>query len=176
VRRTLRRWLRTRHDRHLDEWVYRSVPPRVLAEQDLSVEGHAPPADYKVFVLNGRAHFVQLFVGRGTRLRRAMLDRDWNLMPVWRGVRPGSRPEVIGAGDVPGRPERLTDLLEATERLAAPFPFVRVDAYLIGSDIYFGEMTFMPAGCYVSFEPRSFDRHLGSELTLPLAHTLVGTP
>ena len=38
-----------------------------------------------------------------------------------------------------------SDLVRIAEKLAAPFPFVRVDLYDVDGKIYFGEMTFTPA-------------------------------
>lgn len=169
LRALLADWLARRYDRHLDEWFYRSITPRVFAEQDLRDPlGHVP-ADYKVFVLNGTAHAVQVFEGRGQRLVRTMFDRDWTPLPVYRSERPGGPPVRLPASLTPKRPACLEALLTAAEQLAAPFPFVRVDMYAVADEPFFGEMTFLPAGGYVPLEPRSFDRALGAHLALPEA-------
>ena len=160
-------WLARRYDRHLDEWFYGSITPRVFAEQDLRDPlGHVP-ADYKVFVLNGTAHAVQVFEGRGQQLVRTMFDRDWTPLPVYRSARPGGPPIHVPASLAPPRPTCLDGLLTAAEQLAEPFPFVRVDMYVVADEPYFGEMTFLPAGGYVPLEPKAFDRALGAHLTLP---------
>lgn len=54
---------------------------------------------------------------------------------------------------------------EIAEKLAADFPFVRVDLYNINGNIVFGEMTFYPWSGYVKFSPDSFDFELGRNFT-----------
>jgi hypothetical protein len=39
-------------------------------------------------------------------------------------------------------------------RLAADFPFVRVDLYVAGGRVYFGELTFTPGSGIVDFTPK----------------------
>jgi len=176
LRALLARWLVLRHDAHLDEWFYGAVPPRVFAEEDLRDARGRVPDDYKVFVLNGRAHLVQVFQGRGERLVRTVFDRNWTLLPTFRSDRPGGPPIRVPAALAPPRPTCLAELLAAAERLAEPFPFVRVDLYVVGDAPFFGEMTFMPSGGYVPFEPRTFDRELGSHLRLPQPLGPRGSP
>lgn len=160
-------WLKIRYHESLGEWFYEPLTPRILAEEDLSDEGGTPPTDYKVLVLNGRAEQVQVFLGRDVRLTRAMFDRDWRLVPAWRGARHGSRPLIVPDDELPPRPPQLEAMIAAAERLAAPFPFVRVDFYIVREELYFGEMTFMPSGGYVPLEPRIHDQRLGDLLELP---------
>ncbi len=162
-------WLKVRHHETLGEWFYESLTPRILAEEDLSDESGTPPADYKVLVLNGKAVQVQVFLGRDVRLTRVMFDRDWQVVPAWRGAKHGSRPLVVPAHEFPERPPQLEAMLAAAERLAEPFPFVRVDFYIVRERLYFGEMTFMPSGGYVPLEPRIHDLRLGALLELPEA-------
>ena len=38
-------------------------------------------------------------------------------------------------------------MLEAASILSKGFPFVRVDFYIVGEKVYFGEMTFTPCAC-----------------------------
>ena len=44
------------------------------------------------------------------------------------------------------RPHNLDKAIEYVEKLSKPFKFVRTDLYLCGDEIYFGELTFTPAG------------------------------
>ncbi len=48
-------------------------------------------------------------------------------------------------------------MVKISEKLAAPFPFVRVDLYQIGEQIYFGEMTFTPAKGTLIFDDDKAD-------------------
>ena len=47
-------------------------------------------------------------------------------------------------------------------KLAAGFPFVRVDLYNTGENIYFGELTFYPASGLGHFTPDCWDNKIGS--------------
>ena len=43
------------------------------------------------------------------------------------------------------KPLMLDEAIQVAEKLAKPFPFVRVDLYLSHNAVYFGELTFTPA-------------------------------
>lgn len=129
-----REWLRTNYYKVAREWVYRDIPRSIVVEENLSVNG-APPLDYKLYVRDGRCFLVHVDTERFSRHRRAFYDRDWNRQAVtWR---------YPDADDVV-RPHKLGLMLEISERLAQPFPFVRVDLYEVGDRIVFGELTHFP--------------------------------
>ncbi|HBL8822676.1 TPA: hypothetical protein LTW40_003387, partial [Enterobacter hormaechei] len=56
---------------------------------------------------------------------------------------------------------------DLAELLAKPFPFVRVDFYLVDSKIFFGELTFHPTSGFGRFYPSYYDFKYGSKLKLP---------
>jgi hypothetical protein len=144
------------------EWHYRAIPRRVFAEAFLGRPDGALPRDYKVLVLNGRAHLVSVFVRQeGKRLRRITFDRDWGVVPLHLPAYRGGPPDVVESDLHPPRPRRLEELLRAAEVLAEDFPFVRADFYVVDETIYFGELTFLPSAGYAPFSPVSYDRELG---------------
>ncbi len=59
-------------------------------------------------------------------------------------------------------------MLDVAAKLAAQFPFVRVDLYSIGNRIYFGELTFTPGSGLVRFNPKSADLELGKIIDIEL--------
>ena len=61
-------------------------------------------------------------------------------------------------------------MLEIVKILAADFPAVRVDLYLVQNKIYFGELTFFPWSGYVTFDPDEFDVEAGKKFILPTAN------
>lgn len=63
------------------------------------------------------------------------LDRDWNM------IANGFNDSKIHVK----RPVCLDQAIKLAETLSSPFPFVRVDFYLLGERIVFGELTFTPA-------------------------------
>ncbi len=53
-------------------------------------------------------------------------------------------------------------MLDIASRLAAPWPYVRVDLYWVGGHVYFGELTFHHGGGFEPFWPPSPDAQFGS--------------
>ena len=45
-------------------------------------------------------------------------------------------------------------------------PFVRVDFYNVEGKIYFGEITYFPAGGFGTFTPKEWNLKLGAKITL----------
>jgi hypothetical protein len=76
----------------------------------------------------------------------------------------------MGYGYVKGepreRPEMLDEMLEIAKKLSGNIIFVRIDLYLIGSEIYFGEMTFLPENALEQFFPDKYDYEWGSLIQL----------
>lgn len=63
-------------------------------------------------------------------------------------------------GDV-APPQSLDKMIWAAERLARPFPYVRVDLYEIGGNPRFGEMTFYPNSGRYPFKPKAAELEMG---------------
>ena len=64
------------------------------------------------------------------------------------------------------RPTNLELLLSLSEKLAERFPFVRTDFYIIGGEIFFGELTFFHGNGMEKFSPKMWDKKLGNLLNL----------
>lgn len=54
-------------------------------------------------------------------------------------------------------PAAYPRLIEMAEKLAAPFRYVRVDLYLVGDEVFFGELTFSPGNCLFAIIPRELE-------------------
>ena len=155
-------WLSRPYGSSSWEWHYLPIPRRVYAEAFLGGPNGELPVDYKVMVLNGRAHYVSVFVRKiGKPLRRITFDREWGVVPLHLPKYPGGPPDVVEKALHPPRPQRLEEMLRAAEALAEDFPFVRADFYVVDETIYFGELTFLPSAGYAPFSPVSYDRLLG---------------
>jgi hypothetical protein len=147
LQRRTRAWTKAPYGGWLDEWAYDRVPRGLLLEPLLG-NGAVLPIDFKVFVFGGRATHVQVHIGRGTRHRWILHDRNWRkLIP--------SQP------DSPARPRSLTGMLEAAERLAARFSFARIDFFEVDGNPRFGEYSFYPGSGLDPFEEEWIDFELG---------------
>ena len=55
-------------------------------------------------------------------------------------------------------------LTELSEKLAEDVPHLRVDWYVVGNRIYFGELTFFNDSGYTKFRPEKWDEIFGRNL------------
>lgn len=139
---------------------YRDLRPRILAEKYF--EGFKGQVlDYKFMCFNGKAEMLFVVADRGKAMCVNFYDLDWNLLPFTR-VYPNTSYPIA-------KPKNFDRMLKIANKLAAPFPFVRVDFYESsdGKNIYVGELTFYPGGGYESFQPIEWDYKLGDMLHLP---------
>lgn len=148
-------WLAHDYSRRHREKVYAHYPSRLVVEELLGSDDKNPPADYKVYVFNGKAKLIQLISDRGTDTRQTVYFPDGRPMPrVSKGFPIHSQPPRLTAD--------LGEIVWVAEALAAGLDFVRVDLYWVDNRVYFGEMTFYPAALRTEFRPREFDFELGS--------------
>lgn len=150
----MRSWLRQHIAWSGREWVYEKMPRHIIAEKYLEDET-GELRDYKFYCFNGKPTFMQLEVGRGTdHNTRNFYDMDWKLMPF--GKELPHNPGVV----VP-RPAMFDEMKRIAADLCKPFQYVRVDLYQVGGKVYFGELTFFPAGGAPDFVPADYDEYVG---------------
>jgi hypothetical protein len=171
VREVAGAWLGVVYGVDKNERQYMRVKPRLFVEEFIGTVDESgarkSPLDYKFLVMNGTAHAVQVFVDRSHHLTRRMFSKEWEPLPIGRhdlSLRRGGR--RTSEAPIP-RPAGLTQMIDAAERLAAPFPFARVDFYEVHGTVYLGEVTMMPAGGYMPIFPLAWDARLGALLELP---------
>jgi hypothetical protein len=140
-----RGWPQRHYDAYAGEYQYRWVKSSYLIEALLPKPADGGSLrDYKFFCFHERAEFVQIDVDRPTRHVRAIVDRDFNLLPV--GL---CYPRYTG--DL-RKPDCFEQMLNNAERLAAGMKFVRVDWYDCDKPV-FGEMTIHPGAGLEKFDP-----------------------
>jgi len=157
----LRAWIRPEANLYYQtyEWCYRDIPPRIVCEAFLEAEGGGDLKDYKVMCFSGRPELLFVCSDRQTELKVDFFDLEWNRLPFTR-----SHPLATTPLEQPRTFDQMVDL---AEKLAAPFPFVRVDFYEVRGRAWFGEMTFYPGSGMERFDPVEWDDKLGALLTLP---------
>jgi len=117
------------------------------------------PADYKLFVFDGRVELIWIHVGRFEDHRSNVYGRSWNDLDV-RFSYPNIEREV-------DPPKHLGEMIAYAEALGRGLDFVRVDLYDTDEKVYFGEVTTTSGGAVDSFDPVEFDRQLGDMWHLP---------
>ena len=137
------------------EWVYRDMPRHIIAERYLEDET-GELRDYKFYCFNGKPAFMQLEIGRGTvHNTRNFYDMEWKLLPFGK--------ELPHNAEVKEPcPLRFDYMKKIATDLCKPFQYVRVDLYQTKDKIYFGELTFFPAGGAPDFVPDEYDEIVGN--------------
>lgn len=145
------------------EWAYENgFPRRIVIEELISDGRHKDIPDYKFYCFDGEPKYCQLIGDRTTGETIDFYDMEWRHMP-FRGLNP-----ACGNAPAPAsRPENFEQMKQAVRRLAKGFPFVRVDLYDNGENVYFGELTFYPASGLGHFAPDEWDARLGELMAIP---------
>lgn len=139
-------------------WGYKNIKPKIIVEEFLESEEEIK--DYKVHCFNGRVRVILVCEKRSKRtMSKTFLDINWNVLPC-------KRADCDVNLNVE-KPENYTEMICIAEKLAEPFPFVRIDFYCIKEKLYVGEMTFHPGCGWKSFDPPEWDRKFGDMLDLP---------
>lgn len=162
AKRKVASWFRDDAWLGYSEMQYKGVPMKLVMEECLCSHDGALPEDYKFYCMNGRARYVMLCVGRGESEHPSFYyyDRDWNLMPYTKAA-------IANPGFLFEKPDGIDEAFDYAERLSKPFPFVRVDFYIVEGKVYFGELTFTPSAGMDNGRLPETDRMLGDELILP---------
>ncbi len=142
------------------DWGYKNMKPVIYAEEYIEdLDGQLN--DYKVYCFNGKVKMI-LVIGQRfstSKTTKTFLDPQWNILPV-------KRPKCAVNEHIQ-MPKFLDKMLAISEKLAKPFPLLRLDFYIANDKLYIGEMTFHPGSGFEVFEPREWDLKLGTCLELP---------
>ena len=145
----------------LREWPYKNVPKRIIAEKFMAPVKETVLTDlpdYKFFCFNGQPEFVELYIDRFGNHKKLFCDMDWNVAGF------------TTANDVAKvtveQPKEFAEMKEVAKALCEGMAFVRVDLYVHGGKVYFGEMTFHPAGGYTPITPREWEYKLGDMIKI----------
>lgn len=150
-------WLKTDYSRFFGEWVYAHATRTLVVESWIETDAIAPP-DWKFICGNGEAILIQLDLGRFSSHRRNLYDRDYKLLRHAKIAFPPA--EYVF------KPDAWDKALTIAEKLAKPFDFIRVDLYIVGQDVYFGELTNYPGAGWDALEPIEVDFDMGKKITL----------
>ena len=137
---------------------YKNVKPRILAEEYIDALDGGALLDYKFMCFNGEPKWVLACSDRGKNTVYENHDIDWNL------IIPSPKSATVATIN---RPKHFDKMIQIAKKLAAPFPFVRVDFYEINNQVYFGELTFYPGAGMEEFSPEKYDYILGEWIKLP---------
>ena len=164
IRQIAKSWMNLHFGYETIEPHYLKIKPLIYAEEFLentSMESSSI-IDYKVFCINGKAQCILICKDRiiGQHPHLAFYDLDWNLRLDM--LASSYHEQCVGIK----KPSCLTQLINYANNLATGHPQVRIDFYIVGDKIYFGEMTFTSQGGYMDYLSKEYSLELGSMINL----------
>lgn len=146
---------------------YRTLQPRILAEEFMKELDGSGLIDYKFYCFDGNVEFVyttsRVFESKDnpsdSDYPRTFFDPNWKKIDVALG----NHPTANGIK----KPRHFEEMLEIAKKVSSGFPFVRVDFYDTKDYPLLGEMTFYPTGGWKTLSPIEFDRKLGEKFIIP---------
>ena len=156
----LRRWRKVKYWRYYAELHYRKIVPKLLCERFLDSNTNEGLIDYKLYTFSGKVRAILVIARSGGETQCAVF-----MTPEWEYL--SDIPNKYNKSFLPPRPSSLEIMIEAAEKLASPFPFVRVDFYECEDKPVFGEMTFTPAAGIDPSECMIGNKTMGELLDIP---------
>lgn len=162
TRKLFKKWLNNnQYYRTGQEWAYKDVVPKLMAEKFIEQEGRASLTDYKFYCFKGVAKFVEVHLDRAHSHKRGFYDLNFDKLPFRYVPLENSISEKIE------KPNNFEEMIPLAEKLADKFPFVRVDFYSVKNKIIFGELTFYPSDGRKDFIPEEYNKIIGDYFELP---------
>lgn len=162
----LHKWLLRRFGKATGESHYIGINPKIIIEDLISEPGKNTLTDYKFMCFDGKVHSCLVCTDRDPETfssKRILMDPlTWEELPD--SINRSYKGQV---SNLP-RPKNLEEMVKIAAILSEGIPFVRVDLYNINGKIYFGELTFTPAGFHISSIKDSYLKEMGELIQLPL--------
>lgn len=159
-------WLMQNHAHYTYEKQYKDIKPCIVIEKLLLNEEGNLPEDYKFHCFNGKVEFIHVDSDRMYRHTRTFYDKSWNKLPFnWSPYKKGLPKYPLGKGV--SAPYNLKKMILIAEKLAAVFPYCRIDLYNVKNKIYFGEITLHHESGWARFSPLIYDLIYGEKLKYP---------
>ena len=159
IQKSFKRRLSFNYDYGKGEWQYGSIEPCIIVEKLLLDKDGNVPSDYKMHFFNGQLIFTHVDTDRFTEHRRNLYDSEWNYIPC---------SLLYPNGRLVDKPGVYDQMIEIGHILSRDFIYVRVDLYVIGDQIFFGELTFHHGSGNEPFTPPEYDLLFGEKLVLPI--------
>ncbi|OYU85064.1 MAG: glycosyl transferase [Flavobacterium sp. BFFFF2] len=157
-------WLSINYFGFEREWCYKNIVPRIVVERLLETKAGKIPNDYKIHCIHGKVAFVYVSVDREGTNKRNIYDAQWKPLSFTWAAKEKNADKQRGAEIDP--PASYAEMVQMAEKVAAMFPYVRVDFYDVDGKIYFGEITQFHGGGFDQIRPIEWDYALGERIDL----------
>lgn len=148
----LKSWVARSHYQRTREQNYKRLHPKIIVEEFLSSDGTSSPDDYKIYCFYGIPKFIHVDADRFGNHTRNFYDTEWHHLEMeW------AYPSRTIADP---RPEALSEMLSIASVLSTPFDFIRIDLYVVGKQVWVGELTNCPDGVDGVIKPMKMETEL----------------
>ncbi len=158
VKAVMRKWGKTKYWLPRSEMQYKVEKKLIICEKYLNSGNDKGLTDYKVYCFNGKPLTIFVMHDRGGQLKTEFFDQNWNILDNSSKYSSPKHPTP--------KPVVLNEMLDFSRIISKPFPFVRCDYYIVNDKLYFGEMTFTPAGGLNTSETIIDGRKMGEYLDI----------
>ncbi len=146
------------------EWNYKNIKPGIVCEELLQMpDGISDIPEIQFFCFFGVPQFLIYNLGLADQKGEHKAPIRWAIWPDWTIVKEATK--LNHNQSIPQKPIIYEQLLRCAQTLATPFPFVRVDLFMIENKIYFNELTFYSGGGFTMSKTEVIQR-LGSHLNI----------
>ncbi len=160
ARESLTKSLKTNFYYSSREWPYKTLKPRILAEQYMEDSRYGELRDYKFFCFDGVPKVMYVVSGRlEHKTTLDYFDLDFHHLDIQQNY-PNTTKQLE-------RPESFEQMKRLAHELSKGYPHIRVDFYEVNGAPYFGELTLYTFGGLEPFHPDRWDRVFGDWLVLP---------
>lgn len=161
LKKTIKKWLKTKYFYNSREWPYKGVKPRIVIEKLMIDKTNDDLMDYKFLCFNGEPKYIEVMSDRFAEggYKVNYFNLNWEKLDIKRKNRLSSNKNIK-------KPANLNRMIEISRVLSKNKRFSRIDLYNINGKIYFGEITFYPGGGHILFENNDISRYLGSLIDL----------
>lgn len=150
-------WLDQSKELELGEWAYGRAERLFLVEEFVD-NGFPAAVDYRAHVVHGKTELWMVDRDRFRAQRRSFYGPSWAPLDL----------RLFHQQDSPRpRPSPLAEMDRAAVAIASGVDFLRVDFYVEGPTVWFGEVAAYPDSGLKPFEPREFDLEFGAKWKLP---------
>ena len=157
AKKLLTRHLKRNLYRYGREWVYKDVPPRLIAEKFLESDIR----DYKFFCFGGKPEYCQVISDRHSGETIDFFDMNWTHQEFI-----GLNVNVVNSAKPIDCPKNFELMKKFAGILAADSIFRRIDFYEVEGQLFFGEITFFPKSGFGKFKPDKWNKILGDMIKL----------
>ena len=151
-------WLNTNYYDYNAELQYKSIKPRILAEEYTVQTVDRRRTDYQIHCFNSEPVYIEHNWFKDGVCHPFLYNLDYSQTDFCFSYKYRKIPIEHN--------EHIEEMLDMARKLSKGFKYVRVDFRDCKDRVIFGEMTFSPFSGFIQFNPKEYDLKMGEKLIL----------